>query len=88
MSRVEVTDVSNDGLRLSIGTKKRFVSFDKFPWFRNASIAQITHVTLPSPQHLYWPDLDVDLSVESIDHPGRYPLMSRVPAKPRSRGRR
>jgi hypothetical protein len=27
----------------------------------------------PQPQHLYWPDLDVDLSVDSIEHPERYP---------------
>jgi hypothetical protein len=28
--------------------------------------------------HLYWPDLDVDLAVESIRNPERFPLVSRV----------
>jgi hypothetical protein len=30
----------------------------------------------PTPCHLYWPDLDVDLSLDSIEHPERYPLKS------------
>jgi hypothetical protein len=29
-------------------------------------------------QHLYWPGLEVDLVVESVLHPERYPLVSRV----------
>ena len=84
----EVTNLSRDGFTLVMGTKKRLVRFDDFPWFRDASIAQITNVTQPSPHHLYWPDLDVDLAVESLDHPERYPLVSRVPAKPRPASRR
>jgi hypothetical protein len=35
-------------------------------------------VELPSEQHLYWPELDVDLEVESVLHPERFPLVSRV----------
>ena len=31
----------------------------------------------PQPGHLYWPELDVDLSVESIEHPERYPLKAK-----------
>jgi hypothetical protein len=53
------------------------VSFEKFPWFRDASIAQLTRVELPSPHHLRWPDLDVDLAVESIRSPEKFPLVSR-----------
>jgi hypothetical protein len=30
--------------------------------------------------HLYWPDLDIDLAVESIRHPEKFPLVSRVSA--------
>jgi Protein of unknown function (DUF2442) len=83
-SRVEITNVSRDGFSLRIGRKKRFVRFDDFPWFRDASIAQLTNVTLPSPHHLHWPELDVDLAVESLDHPERYPLVSRAPAAARA----
>jgi hypothetical protein len=77
-SLVEVTNVSPHGFWLFIETREVFVSFETFPWFREASIREIGNVTLPSPHHLYWPDLDVDLAVDSLDHPERYPLVSRA----------
>lgn len=80
---VEVANVSSHGFWLLIGENETFVSFKAFPWFRDASIAQLTNVELPSPHHLYWPDLDVDLAVESLDHPERYPLVSQ--ARPNKR---
>ena len=75
---VEVTNVSKHGLWLLIHEKEVFLPFEKFPWFQDAPIGKIVHVELPSPQHLYWPELDVDLEVESVQYPERYPLVSRV----------
>ncbi len=75
---VEVTNVSAHGFWLFVGERELFVPFAEFPWFRDASIAAITHVQLPSPHHLYWPDLDVDLALESIEHPEKYPLVSKA----------
>lgn len=72
----EVTNVSAHGFWLFVGEREMFVAFEKFPWFRDASIRAITNVQLPSPHHLHWPDLDIDLAVESIDHPEKYPLVS------------
>jgi len=74
----EVSNVSTTGFWLLIADKERFLPFKDFPWFREARIRELTNVELHSPNHLYWPDLDVDLSVESIDHPERFPLVSRV----------
>ena len=83
-SLVEVTNVSPHGFWLFIETREVFVSFETFPWFREASIREIGNVTLPSPHHLYWPDLDVDLAVDSLDHPDRYPLLSKAAPKRRT----
>jgi len=77
-SPAEVTNVSPHGFWLFVGQRELFVSFKEFPWFREASVRQITNVQLPSPHHLYWPDLDVDLAVESIEHPEKYPLVSKA----------
>jgi hypothetical protein len=77
-SAVEVANVSPSGFWLLVEGRERFVPFKDFPWFRDATIAELTHVLLPSPHHLYWPALDVDLAVESLEHPERYPLVSRV----------
>ena len=77
ISLVEVTNVSRHGFWVLLGDEELFLPFTEFPWFRDAAIGTILHVELPSPNHLYWPDLDVDLSVESIRHPDRFPLVSR-----------
>jgi hypothetical protein len=75
-SQVEVTNVSPHGFWILIDAQEFFAPFKEFPWFKDASIGEITRVELPSPHHLYWPDLDVDLAVESLSHPERYPLIS------------
>jgi hypothetical protein len=82
-SAVEVTNVSAHGFWLFLDERELFVPFRDFPWFRDASIGAVTHVERPSPHHLYWPELDVDLAVESIEHPEKYPLVSQAPADPR-----
>jgi hypothetical protein len=82
-SVVEVTNVSRHGLWLLLGDREFFLPFSKFPWFREAPIAKVVRVEWPSPDHLYWPGLDVDLAVESIEHPERFPLVSK--ARPNSR---
>jgi hypothetical protein len=77
--QVEVTNVSPHGFWLFVGEQELFVSFKEFPWFKDASIGQITRVELPSAHHLYWPELDIDLAVDSLTHPERYPLVSQAP---------
>jgi Protein of unknown function (DUF2442) len=72
----EVTNVSAHGLWLLLDGEELFLPFAKFPWFRNAPIGGVTHVERPAPHHLRWPDLDVDLAVESIRDPDAYPLVS------------
>lgn len=77
-SAPEVTNVSQHGFWLLFNGEEFFLSFDAFPWFCDASIGKVVHVELASPQHLYWPELDIDLAVESIRHPERCPLVSHV----------
>jgi len=74
---VEVGNVSKHGFWLLIGEREHFLPFAKFPWFRDVPIGHLLHVELPHPHHLYWPDIDVDLAVDSIEHPEAYPLISR-----------
>lgn len=76
-SGAEVSKVSADGFWLRLGDEQLFVPFASFPWFEGATPAQIRNVQRPSDRHLYLPDLDVDLAVESIRDPGAFPLVSR-----------
>lgn len=83
-SEVEVTNISQHGFWILLKEKELFVPFREFPWFRDAPVGAILNVELPHPSHLYWPDLDIDLAVESIEHPERFPLISKAMPNNRS----
>lgn len=72
----EVTHISKYGFWLLLGDEELLLPFSEFPWFRQATIEQLAAVEWPSPDHLYWPLLDVDLSVASIRNPIDFPLVS------------
>jgi len=76
-SEVEVTQISKHGIWLLINEKELFLSFENFPWFKAAPVSAIHNVELLNEHHLYWADLDVDLAIESIQDPGRFPLVSK-----------
>lgn len=78
---VEVTNISLHGFWLLLENEELFLPFAEFPWFRDVAVGKILHVELPSSNHLYWPELDVDLAVESIRHPEQFPLVSKVSAQ-------
>jgi hypothetical protein len=75
---IEVSLVSKLGFWLLIDNEERFLAYADFPWFKTATIDQITFVERPSENHLYWPSLDIDLSLESIRNPNLFPLISRT----------
>lgn len=77
-SEVEVTNISEHGFWILLHEKELFLPFENFPWFKNATVGDICRVELPSSHHLYWPTLDIDLAVESIEKPERFPLVSKV----------
>lgn len=73
---VDVSGVTKDGFWLLLDGEELFVSFIEFPWFRVAPVAQLFHVERPQPHHLFWPELDIDIAVESIRRPEEFPLVS------------
>jgi hypothetical protein len=77
-SPVEISDVTRNGFWLLLdGQEELFVPFREFPWFRQAPVEQLFLVERPQPFHLYWPELDVDLHLDSIRHPEHYPLIAK-----------
>ena len=76
-SDVEVDNISDDGFWLRIGPERLHVPYAEFPWFRHAPLRHVLHVTMPHEDSVRWPDLDIDLAVESIRHPERFPLVYR-----------
>lgn len=76
-SAVEVTHISSHGVWLLAHDKEMFMPYDEFPWFKDQPVKVILNVEEPSPGHFYWPDIDVDLSEEIIEHPDRFPNRAR-----------
>ena len=75
---VEVANISRLGFWVHLDERELFLPFKDFPWFESAPVSKILRVERPSQDHLYWPDLDVDLSVESIEFPERFPNAART----------
>jgi len=73
----EVTNISRHGFWLLLGSEEVFLPFQAFPWFKKASVEEISQVEWPSEDHLYWPRLDIDLSVQSIRNPDAFPLVAK-----------
>jgi len=81
-SLVEITNISRHGFWLLLEDEELFLPFSDFPWFQDAAVGKILNVELPSSSHLYWPELDVDLAVESIRYPEKFPLVSKPMLQP------
>ncbi len=75
--KTEVTGISAHGVWLLAGEDEMFLSYEDFPWFKEVSVGKILNVQEPTPGHFYWPELDVDLGVETIRNPDRFPLRAR-----------
>jgi len=54
-----------------------FLPYSQFPWFKDVPIGSVLKVEEPKRGHFYWPDIDVDLTEEIIEHPERFPLVSK-----------
>jgi Protein of unknown function (DUF2442) len=74
ISAAEVTNISRHGVWLLVDDCELFMPFDEFPWFKNAPVDSVLRLERPRENHLHWPALDVDLTIDSIEHPEKYPL--------------
>jgi len=76
-SVVEVTNISLHGFWVLFDERELFLPFQDFPWFRDAPVGGILKVERLGAKHLYWPDLDIDIHVDSIEYPDQFPLVSK-----------
>ncbi len=70
----EITNISEHGFWVFFNDKEYFLAYEQYPWFKDANISSITNVKLIHNHHLYWPNLDVDLSTDILENPEKYPL--------------
>jgi len=77
-SKVEVTNISSHGVWIFIENKEYFMPFEKFPWFKEGKVHEIMEVEYLHSYHLYWPKLDIDLTIDRLENPDQYPLVYRT----------
>ena len=73
----EVTSITAQGFWLWVDGQEYFVPFADYPAFRAATVAQIYAVRRSGPRQFHWPELDIDIELEALEHPEHYPLTFR-----------
>ncbi len=76
-SDAEVTHINAHGFWLLANGKEYFLPYEDYPWFKEARVGEILNVQLHHRSHLHWPALDVDLCLESLEDPDKFPLIYR-----------
>ena len=72
--KAEIQNISHQGIWIFVNKQELFMPFTQFPWFLKATIEQIYNLEIFHQNHLYWPELDIDIDIESIKHPNAYPI--------------
>lgn len=81
ISEVEISHIDMHGIWLCVNDKEYFLPYGDFPWFKQATIGDIFSVELHHQTHLYWPKLDIDLTLDILASPEAYPLIYDSPEK-------
>ena len=71
----DVLMINDRGIMLSVQGEDYFLSYNRVPWMRDATINEVLDVRMSGKNAIEWPKLDVDLEVDSLRHPERYPLI-------------
>jgi len=74
--------INAQGIMICVNGQDFFLSYNRIPWMREASIKDVLNVQMCGNDAVEWPDLDIDLEIDSLRHPERYPLLiKRSPAE-------
>ena len=74
-SEIEVSNIDSHGFWLFVKGKEYFLSYEEYPWFKNARVSKIINVQLLHGFHLHWPLLDVDLDLGFLQDSSKSPLV-------------
>lgn len=77
---VSVLMINAQGIMLSVQGNDFFISYNRMPWLKEARVSDVLNVRMSGRSAIEWEALGVDLEIESLKHPERYPLiMKRTP---------
>lgn len=72
--------INSQGIMVSVLGNDYFISYNRLPWMKDAAVKDVLNVKMSGQDAIEWPSLDIDLEIDSLKHPERYPLvMKRSP---------
>jgi len=75
---VSVENITPSGIWLYVKGREYFLDYETYPYFRHRSLDVIQDVKLLHGFHLYWPALDIDLEIDNLENPEKYPLKTKI----------
>ncbi|MDR2207197.1 MAG: DUF2442 domain-containing protein [Flavobacteriaceae bacterium] len=72
---VKVLAITGNGILISIPEGDFFLPYSDYPWFKNARVDEVLDVKSEGNFAIRWDKLDVDLEIDSILHPEKYPII-------------
>ena len=73
-----VENITPFGIWIFVKEKEYFLSYKEYPYFKEQTLNDILKVRLIHGYHLFWPDLDIDLEIDNLENPDKYPLKSKI----------
>ena len=70
----EIANITKNGIWILVNNLEYFMPYSEYPWFKDKSISSIFNIKQNTATHLYWPDLDMDLELECLSNPSKFPL--------------
>jgi len=75
----KVLTITSEGVLIEIENGEFFLPYSRVPWFKNASVSDVLDVQMGGKRSIRWNKLDVDLEIESLLYPEKYPLVAKCP---------
>jgi hypothetical protein len=60
---VNVLMINAQGVMISVQGEDFFISYNRAPWLRNATISNALNVKMSGKHAIEWPDLDIDFEI-------------------------
>ena len=73
----KVLTITSGGVLIEIEEGEFFLPYSRVPWFKNAPVSDVLNVEMSGKRSIRWNKLDVDLEIESLLHPEKYPLVAK-----------
>ena len=73
-----IENITKFGVWLLVNSKEYYLNYRDYPYFQDKTAKAIKNIRLLHGYHLYWPQLDVDLEIDNLENPEKYPLKSQI----------